>query len=410
MTWQFSLAGLLVGVLVGMTGMGGGSLMTPILILLFGFDAKVAVGTDILHGAVFKSFGAARHRMLGTVHARLACWMLVGSAPLSLVGVEVANTVGDNSMSNFQKIVGGALILGGAGFLARTFIKARAATFAVPSLDARQGDRDRDRRRSAGFVVGLTSVGSGTFFGLAMLFAYPLTASKMVGTDMFHAAVLLWVAGISHLLHGDVDKHAIALAPHRVDPRRAARLAPLDPRPRAGRCGSASGSCCCSRGSSSSNVPEANWRDRDHARGDVGRARPRRVPRPEYRGAARLRRSRGPAGGVESPGRGPGALDRVLRRSPGCDCGRVRPHRGCEDRAQPDLRDEDHPEDLLADLQPPLLPLPGGNIVFRLRKKQHIEVWIGSGTASRVATIVAGKTFPKGEVHARSSTGPPPTA
>ena len=61
-----------------------------------------------------------------------------------------------------------------------------------------------------GFIVGLTSVGSGTFFGLAMLFAYPLTAPKMVGTDMFHAAVLLWVAGISHLLHGDVDTHAMA--------------------------------------------------------------------------------------------------------------------------------------------------------------------------------------------------------
>ena len=87
LAWQLTLTGLLVGILVGMTGMGGGSLMTPILILLFGFDAKVAVGTDILHGAVFKSFGAVRHRMLGTVHARLACWMLLGSAPLSLVGV-----------------------------------------------------------------------------------------------------------------------------------------------------------------------------------------------------------------------------------------------------------------------------------------------------------------------------------
>ncbi len=208
MTWQFTLAGLFVGILVGMTGMGGGSLMTPILILLFGFDAKVAVGTDILHGAIFKSFGAARHRMLGTVHARLAAWMLVGSVPLSLVGVEVANTVGDNSMSNFQKIVGGALILGGTGFLARTFIK-------VHSSDAPFKLATRDKLIAiaigafGGFVVGLTSVGSGTFFGLAMLFAYPLTASKMVGTDMFHAAVLLWVAGISHLLHGDVDKHAI---------------------------------------------------------------------------------------------------------------------------------------------------------------------------------------------------------
>src|SRR6476620_11912813 len=110
MTWQFSRACLLVGVLVGMTGMGGGSLMTPILILLFNFDAKVAVGTDILHGAIFKSFGAARHRMLGTVHARLALWMLAGSAPLSLVGVEIASSVGSSSMDTLERIVGGALI------------------------------------------------------------------------------------------------------------------------------------------------------------------------------------------------------------------------------------------------------------------------------------------------------------
>jgi uncharacterized protein len=209
MTWQFSLAGLLVGVLVGMTGMGGGSLMTPILILLFGFNAKVAVGTDILHGAIFKSFGAVRHRQLGTVHARLALWMLVGSAPLSLVGVELANSLGSNSMTTLQKLVGGALIVGGLGFLAKTFVKSRGT-------DAPFLLRPRDRvtavllGASGGFVVGLTSVGSGTFFGLAMLFLYPLTAQKMVGTDMFHAAVLLWVAGISHLLHGDVDQHAIA--------------------------------------------------------------------------------------------------------------------------------------------------------------------------------------------------------
>jgi uncharacterized protein len=209
MTWQFSLAGLLVGVLVGMTGMGGGSLMTPILILIFGFDAKVAVGTDILHGALFKSFGAVRHRMLGTVHARLACWMLLGSAPLSLAGVEVANAVGNSNMDTLQKLVGGALILGGTGFLAKTLVHKE-------SSDAPFHLSVRDRAVAVaigafgGFVVGLTSVGSGTFFGLAMLFAYPLTAQKMVGTDMFHAAVLLWVAGISHLLHGDVNGHAIA--------------------------------------------------------------------------------------------------------------------------------------------------------------------------------------------------------
>ena len=128
MTWQFSLAGLLVGVLVGMTGMGGGSLMTPILILFFGFDAKVAVGTDILHGAIFKSFGAVRHRMLGTVHARLGGWMLLGSAPLSLVGVDLSNKIADKDMNTLQQVVGGALILGGLGFLAKTFIKGTPAT------------------------------------------------------------------------------------------------------------------------------------------------------------------------------------------------------------------------------------------------------------------------------------------
>src|SRR6188508_2748350 len=120
MNWQLALAGLLVGVLVGMTGMGGGSLMTPILILLFNFDAKVAVGTDILHGAIFKSFGAARHRMLGTVHARLALWMLAGSAPLSLVGVQVADSIGD--VDQLQRAVGAALVIGGIGFLVKTYV------------------------------------------------------------------------------------------------------------------------------------------------------------------------------------------------------------------------------------------------------------------------------------------------
>jgi uncharacterized membrane protein YfcA len=208
-TWQFSLAGLLVGILVGMTGMGGGSLMTPILILLFGFNAKVAVGTDILHGAIFKSFGAVRHRQLGTVHARLVLWMLLGSAPLSLVGVEVAVQVGDDGTSTLQKLVGAALIVGGIGFLAKTFVSGHGSD--TPFILTR-----RDKLTAiaigaiGGFIVGLTSVGSGTFFGLAMLFVYPLTAQKIVGTDVAHAAALLWVAGVSHLAHGDVDRHALA--------------------------------------------------------------------------------------------------------------------------------------------------------------------------------------------------------
>jgi uncharacterized protein len=210
MTWQFALAGLLVGTLVGMTGMGGGSLMTPILMLVFGFDPKTAVGTDILHGAVFKSFGAMRHRQLGTVHARLALWMLIGSAPMSLVGVQLASSFGDGAEETMTRIVGAALILGGLGFALKTFLHDRRVSD-LPFLLSR-----RDRivavalGAAGGFVVGLTSVGSGTFFGLVMLLVYPLTAQKIVGSDLAHASALLWVAGASHLLHGNVDLHAMA--------------------------------------------------------------------------------------------------------------------------------------------------------------------------------------------------------
>jgi uncharacterized membrane protein YfcA len=213
-TWQLTITGLLIGALVGLTGMGGGSLMTPILILVFGFKPTLAVGTDILHGAVFKSFGAVRHRRLGTVHARLTFWMFLGSAPFSLLGVEVATAIeqhyGSGAGDAMAKVIGGALILGGLGFLAKTFV-----TRGHPPSDAPFLLSNRDRAiclalgASGGFIVGLTSVGSGTFFALVMLLVFPLTAAKIVGTDIFHAAALLWVAGISHLVHGNVDLGAM---------------------------------------------------------------------------------------------------------------------------------------------------------------------------------------------------------
>src|ERR687895_923599 len=86
---KLAIAGLFIGLLVGMTGMGGGSLMTPLLVLVFGFKPTVAIGTDILHGAIFKTFGAWRHRVLGTVHARLSFWLALGSVPASIAGVRV---------------------------------------------------------------------------------------------------------------------------------------------------------------------------------------------------------------------------------------------------------------------------------------------------------------------------------
>jgi uncharacterized protein len=214
LTWQLSITGLLIGVLVGLTGMGGGALLTPLLILLFGFKPTLAVGTDILHGAVFKTFGAVRHRGLGTVHARLTFWMILASAPMSLVGVELAEWLerryGDGVESASAKVIGAALVLGALGLVAKTFVRRGVQASDAPFLLTR-----RDRAiglalgASGGFIVGLTSVGSGTFFGLVMLLVFPLTAVKIVGTDIFHAAALLWVAGISHLLHGNVDLRAM---------------------------------------------------------------------------------------------------------------------------------------------------------------------------------------------------------
>jgi uncharacterized membrane protein YfcA len=214
-TWQFTLTGLLIGTLVGLTGMGGGSLMTPILVLVFGFKPTYAVGTDILHGAIFKSFGAVRHRRLGTVHARLTLWMFLGSGPLSLAGVAVSHWLkhryGDASDSVMGYAVGAALVAGGFGFFLKGIVRRGVQATDAPFLLSR---RDKVIATAIGavfgFVVGLTSVGSGTFFGLVMVLVYPLTLPKIVGTDIFHAAALLWVAGIGHLVSGNVDLHATA--------------------------------------------------------------------------------------------------------------------------------------------------------------------------------------------------------
>ena len=214
MTWELSLTGLFIGLLVGLTGMGGGALLTPFLILFFGFQPTLAVGTDILHGAVFKTFGAVRHRRLGTVHARLTFWMFLGSGPMSLVGVQTAewleNRYGDGIESASAKVIGAALILGGLGFLAKTFVRRGVQPDDSPFL---LHNRDRIAAFAlgvtGGFIVGLTSVGSGTFFALVMLLLFPLTAAKIVGTDIFHAAALLWVAGLAHLIHGNVDLGAM---------------------------------------------------------------------------------------------------------------------------------------------------------------------------------------------------------
>jgi len=214
MTWQFTLTGLGLGLIVGLTGVGGGSLMTPILIIVFGFKPTYAVGTDIFHGAIFKTFGAFRHRRLGTVHGHLTMWLFAGSGPMAIAGVVVSYVL-RNSISNAQTIlgyaIGVALIGGGSGFLAKSLVKRGVQPNERPFIMSR---RDKLIALATGavfgFIVGLTSVGSGTYFGLVMVLVYPLTMPRIVGTDIFHAAALLWVAGVGHLIIGDVDLHATA--------------------------------------------------------------------------------------------------------------------------------------------------------------------------------------------------------
>ncbi len=208
MDWKYSVLGLLTGLLVGMTGMGGGSLMTPLLVFLFGVPPTTAIGTDIAHGAAFKSVSAVQHRRMGNVRARLAGWMFIGSAPLSLVGVwaavQITNRYGDGVESVMAQVLGGALLFGAIGLVAKSLIRAG-------TLDDRWRLSARDKVAAiligafGGFVVGLTSVGSGVFFGLTLLILFPLRAHKVVGTDIFHAAALLYVAGAGHWVAGNVD-------------------------------------------------------------------------------------------------------------------------------------------------------------------------------------------------------------
>ena len=203
--------GLGVGVLVGTTGMGGGSLMTPLLILVFGVKPVVAVGTDLAYAAVTKTVGGIRHLMKGTVHRRMAMWLAVGSCPGALTGVYVLELLRDvygNGFDDFLLVaIAGALLLTGALVLLRALVLA----------DDRRRERSRLKMQTRhkvaavllgltiGFVLGVTSAGSGTLIAVGLIVGFRLTPHKVVGTDVAHAAVLLWVASIAHLVSGNVD-------------------------------------------------------------------------------------------------------------------------------------------------------------------------------------------------------------
>jgi uncharacterized membrane protein YfcA len=205
------LFGLGVGVLVGATGMGGGSLMTPLLIIVFGIKPVVAVGTDLAYAAVTKTVGGWRHLRSGTVFPRLAFWMGVGSCPAALVGVWVLEQLHQAFGNDFDTFM--LLSIAGALLLTGCLILWRALSHSVDNDRERGAFHMSTRHKVAavalgafvGFVLGITSAGSGTLISIGLILGFRLTPRRVVGTDVAHAAVLLWVAAFAHLLSGNID-------------------------------------------------------------------------------------------------------------------------------------------------------------------------------------------------------------
>jgi len=205
------LAGLVVGLLVGLTGMGAGSLMTPILITFFGIPAGTAVGTDLVYAAVTKTFGAARHHQLKNVNRELALWMATGSVPAAFLGTySLYNLFNANIDSWLPDVIGYTLVLVGIAVAIRTFVTIRGLwdTTKLPQ----DGELTRNHKILAvtigavfGFILGLTSVGSGVFFGMALVTVFPLTARKVVGTDLLHAMMVTIAAATGTIIWGTPD-------------------------------------------------------------------------------------------------------------------------------------------------------------------------------------------------------------
>jgi uncharacterized protein len=210
--WPLVIAfGFGVGMLVGMTGIGGGSLMTPLLILVLGTAPTTAIGTDLAYAAVTKTVGGWRHWRRGSVDMTIALWLAVGSIPGALGGVQVLHmlekALGGDSFDTFLlTAVAGALFVTGIAVLARAlFMSSGGERVTVEHFDTRHKVAAILIGISVGFVLGLTSAGSGALIAVALILVFRLTPLRVVGTDVFHAALLLWVASIAHLLSGNVD-------------------------------------------------------------------------------------------------------------------------------------------------------------------------------------------------------------
>jgi uncharacterized membrane protein YfcA len=206
------LAGVLVGFLVGLTGMGGGALMTPILIMIFGVAPLAAVSSDLVASLFMKPVGAMVHLRRGTVNKRLAAWLTISAAPSAFFGVLVLKSIGDSArvQADVKVFLGIALLLTVASMVVKSWIArrrddvARTGSTGVPSVVVRPvltvliGV-------VGGLAVGMTSVGSGSLIIGMLLLAYPgLRAGQLVGTDLVQAIPLVGAAALGHAIFGDV--------------------------------------------------------------------------------------------------------------------------------------------------------------------------------------------------------------
>ena len=206
-------AGLLVGFLVGLTGIGGGALMTPILVLLFGMVPQAAVGTDLIFAALTKSAGVALHGRQGTIDWQVVRRLACGSVPAAIItGLLIPRCGNDAVRANhlIMAAMGGMLLVTAAGLLAKPWLHKAGRSCRLEravSFKALQGPLTTLAGVILGTVVTLTSIGAGALGTIMILYLYPLrlTPAKVVGTDLAHAIPLALVAGAGHLYQGNVD-------------------------------------------------------------------------------------------------------------------------------------------------------------------------------------------------------------
>jgi hypothetical protein len=208
--WWVALAGLGVGFVVGLTGMGGGALMTPILVLGFGIQPLAAVSSDLVAALMMKPFGAGVHLRHGTVNLRLVRWLVTGSVPAAFCGALLLESLGDGVQEDLEVLLGIALLLAASSMVARAVIQKRRGM--AVGEDGAQHDIVVHPLPTfivgviGGLVVGITSVGSGSLMIVALLLLYPaLSAAQLVGTDLVQAIPLVAAAALGHLLFGDVQ-------------------------------------------------------------------------------------------------------------------------------------------------------------------------------------------------------------